>query len=72
MFSATPARNLRCHTVRVLRSRCASSKLSLELLEGQLRVKDLPEAWRDRMQADLGLAPANDRDGCLQTCIGMV
>ena len=40
--------------------------LELELLEGRLRVKDLPEAWRARMQADLGLAPADDRDGCLQ------
>ncbi|MGH6840391.1 MAG: carboxypeptidase M32, partial [Methylocella sp.] len=40
--------------------------LELELLEGELRVKDLPEAWRARMQADLGVAPAGDRDGCLQ------
>jgi carboxypeptidase Taq len=40
--------------------------LELELLEGRLRVKDLPEAWRSRMQADLDLAPADDRDGCLQ------
>jgi carboxypeptidase Taq len=40
--------------------------LELELLEGHLRVKDLPEAWRARMQADLGIAPADDRDGCLQ------
>ncbi|MDQ6868245.1 MAG: carboxypeptidase M32 [Pseudomonadota bacterium] len=40
--------------------------LELELLEGQLRVKDLPEAWRARMQADLGVAPSDDRDGCLQ------
>jgi carboxypeptidase Taq len=40
--------------------------LELELLEGDLRVKDLPEAWRARMQADLGVAPAGDRDGCLQ------
>jgi len=40
--------------------------LELELLEGHLRVKDLPEAWRARMQADLGVAPASDRDGCLQ------
>ena len=31
--------------------------LELELLEGNLRVKDLPEAWRARMQADLGVAP---------------
>jgi carboxypeptidase Taq len=36
------------------------------LLEGHLSVKDLPEAWRARMQADLGLAPADDRDGRLQ------
>ncbi len=40
--------------------------LELELLEGRLRVKDLPEAWRARMQTDLGLAPTDDRDGCLQ------
>jgi carboxypeptidase Taq len=40
--------------------------LELKLLEGELRVKDLPEAWRAAMQADLGVAPADDRDGCLQ------
>jgi carboxypeptidase Taq len=40
--------------------------LELELLDGRLQVKDLPEAWRARMRADLGIAPADDRDGCLQ------
>jgi len=40
--------------------------LELALLEGRLRVSDLPEAWRERMQADLGLVPPDDRDGCLQ------
>ncbi|MGH6795517.1 MAG: carboxypeptidase M32, partial [Methylocella sp.] len=40
--------------------------LELELLEGRLRVKDLPQAWRARMQSDLGVAPGDDRDGCLQ------
>jgi carboxypeptidase Taq len=40
--------------------------LELDLLEGRLRVKDLPQAWRARMEADLGVAPADDRDGCLQ------
>src|SRR6516165_9600261 len=40
--------------------------LELKLLEGRLRVKDLPEAWRAGMQADLGVAPSGDRDGCLQ------
>jgi carboxypeptidase Taq len=40
--------------------------LELDLLEGRLRVKDLPEAWRARFKADLGLEPPDDRDGCLQ------
>jgi carboxypeptidase Taq len=40
--------------------------LEVDLLEGRLRVKDLPEAWRARMEADLGVAPADDRNGCLQ------
>ena len=40
--------------------------LELDLLEGRLAVKDLPEAWRARMQADLGVAPPDDRDGVLQ------
>jgi carboxypeptidase Taq len=40
--------------------------LELDLLEGRLRVKDLPQAWRERMQADLGLVVPDDRDGCLQ------
>jgi carboxypeptidase Taq len=40
--------------------------LELDLLEGRLQVKDLPQAWRARMEADLGVTPADDRDGCLQ------
>jgi carboxypeptidase Taq len=40
--------------------------LELRLLEGKLAVKDLPEAWRAAMQADLGVAPPDDRDGCMQ------
>jgi carboxypeptidase Taq len=36
------------------------------LLEGKLRVKDLAEAWCAAMQTDLGVAPADDRYGCLQ------
>ncbi len=40
--------------------------LELKMLEGKLRVKELPEAWRAAMQADLGIAPSDDRDGCLQ------
>lgn len=40
--------------------------LELDLLEGRLQVKDLPDAWRARMHEDLGVAPTDDRDGCLQ------
>ena len=40
--------------------------LELRMLEGRLAVKDLPEAWRAGMKADLGIAPPDDRDGCLQ------
>ncbi len=40
--------------------------LELELLEGTLRIVDLPEAWRARYQADLGILPPDDRDGVLQ------
>jgi carboxypeptidase Taq len=40
--------------------------LENKMLEGKLRVRDLREAWHAAMQADLGIAPSNDRDGCLQ------
>jgi carboxypeptidase Taq len=40
--------------------------LELDLLEGKLAVKDLPDAWRSRYQSDLGIASPDDRDGVLQ------
>jgi len=40
--------------------------LEIEMLEGRLRIKDLPEAWREGMRADLGVTPPDDRNGCLQ------
>jgi carboxypeptidase Taq len=40
--------------------------LELDLLEGNLAVRDLPEAWRERYRADLGIVPADDRDGVMQ------
>jgi carboxypeptidase Taq len=40
--------------------------LELKLLDGTLRAKDLPEAWRASMQENLGVSPGDDRDGCLQ------
>jgi carboxypeptidase Taq len=40
--------------------------LELELLEGRLSVRDLPEAWWERYKQDLGITPPDDRDGVLQ------
>jgi carboxypeptidase Taq len=40
--------------------------LELDLLEGNLAVRDLPEAWRERFEADLGIVPPDDQDGVLQ------
>ncbi|MGC8874094.1 MAG: carboxypeptidase M32 [Chloroflexia bacterium] len=40
--------------------------LELELLEGKLKVRELPEAWRERYRTDLGVVPSDDRDGVLQ------
>jgi carboxypeptidase Taq len=41
-------------------------EFELSLLEGSLEVKDLPEAWRERFRADIGITPPDDKDGCLQ------
>lgn len=38
----------------------------LALLEGTLAVADLPEAWKARMEADLGIRPPDDKSGVLQ------
>jgi carboxypeptidase Taq len=38
----------------------------LQLLEGSLSVRDLPEAWHERMETDLGIAPTDDATGVLQ------
>ena len=40
--------------------------LELDLLEGTLKVADLPDAWRERFQTDFGIFPPDDRDGVLQ------
>ncbi|GGK95062.1 carboxypeptidase M32 [Deinococcus radiotolerans] len=41
-------------------------ELELALLEGSLSVRDLPEAWNEKMQAYLGLTPPDDASGVLQ------
>ncbi len=38
----------------------------LQMLKGKLAVRDLPEAWRERFRADLGIEPPDDRDGVMQ------
>jgi len=40
--------------------------LELQMLEGQLKIEDLPEAWHSRYQSDLGLHAPSDIDGVLQ------
>jgi carboxypeptidase Taq len=40
--------------------------LELDLLEGKLRIQDLPEAWNARYQSDLGIVAPGHRDGVLQ------
>jgi carboxypeptidase Taq len=41
-------------------------ELENELLNGELKVKDVPEAWNTRMSDRFGIRPANDAEGCLQ------
>jgi carboxypeptidase Taq len=41
-------------------------ELELDLLEGRIRVADLPEAWNAKMEAYLGIVPPNDGLGVLQ------
>ncbi len=41
-------------------------EIEIDLLEGQLRVDDVPQAWNERMRDYLGIAPASDARGALQ------
>lgn len=41
-------------------------ELEIALMEGSLKVKDLPEAWNARMQDYLGITPKSNREGVLQ------
>jgi carboxypeptidase Taq len=38
----------------------------LQLLEGSLSIRDLPEAWHERFEQDFGIVPPDDSDGVLQ------
>jgi carboxypeptidase Taq len=41
-------------------------ELENEMLEGALKVRDLPEAWNSRFKSYLGIDVPNDADGALQ------
>jgi carboxypeptidase Taq len=41
-------------------------ELEQALLSGDLSPRDVPAAWNDKMRSYLGVAPPNDRLGCLQ------
>ncbi len=41
-------------------------ELEIALIEGTLKVNDLPKAWGDKMEELLGIRPPNDAEGCLQ------
>lgn len=40
--------------------------LEIDMLEGKLEVRHLPEAWNERYRSDLGVLPASDAEGCMQ------
>ncbi len=40
--------------------------LERQLLDGELAISDLPEAWNQGMESRLGVRPGNDAEGCLQ------
>ncbi|HUS14859.1 MAG TPA: carboxypeptidase M32 [Chloroflexia bacterium] len=41
-------------------------ELELAMLEGQLQVADLPDAWNSRLREYLGISPPDDAEGVLQ------
>jgi carboxypeptidase Taq len=41
-------------------------ELEMQLMSEQLRVEDLPEAWREQYRDYLGISPTEDRTGVLQ------
>lgn len=41
-------------------------EIEMALIEGSLKVRDLPEAWNEKMRDLLGITPKTNREGCLQ------
>jgi carboxypeptidase Taq len=42
------------------------TELEIDLIEGGLPAKDIPEEWNKRYEQLLGIKPSNDSEGCLQ------
>ncbi len=40
--------------------------LEMQMLDGSLSIRDLPEAWHERYENDLGITAPSDQDGVLQ------
>ena len=41
-------------------------EIERDLIAGTIEVKDIPRVWNEKMEAALGITPANDAEGCLQ------
>jgi len=41
-------------------------EIERDLIAGVIEVTDIPRIWNEKMQASLGITPANDAEGCLQ------
>jgi len=41
-------------------------EIEKELIEGKIKVKDLPKIWNDKYEQYLGIRPENDQEGVLQ------
>lgn len=41
-------------------------ELEVALVEGELKAKDIPDAWNAKMKELLGIQPKNNAEGCLQ------
>lgn len=42
------------------------AEIEMAMLDGSLKVHDLPHVWNERYKSDLGVSPTSMRDGCLQ------
>lgn len=41
-------------------------EIEKDLMDGSLKVRDIPEAWNAKMKEYLGIVPSNNAEGCLQ------